>query len=247
MYPATYLWRALPRRQAGYYTAFFWGNDDGNGTLDTFFWVPGAKKEHAAPGSGVAGKLPTSRWKPGRYADSYYGAHPYPTRPPLGEDHLWEIAADREDSVNGEVKYGCWHTQAFMAWSDWRGKHHEFLFDLPHTDACHRVSYSLDRSYGERMPPAPALTWGDAPWAPGKEVWNGVLRGIQIYSAHLTLEEILTELDQPLSTRKGSDHIWYLNLNPTPEDISDKSGRGHHPEWVGEERPSRWSSSGVST
>eukprot|EP00216_Chloropicon_sp_CCMP2111_P002248 CAMPEP_0198243412 /NCGR_PEP_ID=MMETSP1446-20131203/27569_1 /TAXON_ID=1461542 ORGANISM="Unidentified sp, Strain CCMP2111" /NCGR_SAMPLE_ID=MMETSP1446 /ASSEMBLY_ACC=CAM_ASM_001112 /LENGTH=88 /DNA_ID=CAMNT_0043927221 /DNA_START=417 /DNA_END=680 /DNA_ORIENTATION=+ len=27
----TYIWRALPRRQAGYYTAFFWGNDDGVG------------------------------------------------------------------------------------------------------------------------------------------------------------------------------------------------------------------------
>ena len=27
----TYIWRAYPRQQAGYYTAFFWGNDDGQG------------------------------------------------------------------------------------------------------------------------------------------------------------------------------------------------------------------------
>ena len=29
----TYVWRAYPRRQAGYYTAFFWGNDDGRNDL----------------------------------------------------------------------------------------------------------------------------------------------------------------------------------------------------------------------
>ena len=35
----TYIWRAYPRRQAGYYTAFFWGNDDGKNSLDTFLWT----------------------------------------------------------------------------------------------------------------------------------------------------------------------------------------------------------------
>src|SRR5690349_12977765 len=40
IYPATYLWWARPRRQAGYYTAFFWGNDDGQGDLRTFLWTP---------------------------------------------------------------------------------------------------------------------------------------------------------------------------------------------------------------
>jgi hypothetical protein len=27
IYPATYIWRVFPRYQAGFYTAFFWGND----------------------------------------------------------------------------------------------------------------------------------------------------------------------------------------------------------------------------
>lgn len=239
MYPATYLWRALPRRQRGYYTAFFWGNDDGKGTLDTFFWAS-AQGSGQNPAPVGKGRLETSRWGPGRIADSYYGAHPYPNVPPDGEQHQWEISADREDAVNGAVNYGSWHTQAFTAWSDWFGKHHEFLWDLPHVDACHKVAFSVDRGYGERPPPSPTLTWGDAPWAPGKEVWSGVLRGIQIYSTRLSIEEIVAELERPISTAAGARHVWYLNLDPTPEDIADKSGRGNHPEWVGPERPTLW-------
>ena len=34
---------------------------------------------------------------------------------------------------------------------------------------------------------------------------------------------------------------WYLNMNPSPSDISDKSGRGNNPAWVGTERPTLWS------
>jgi hypothetical protein len=216
MYPATYLWRALPRRQPGYYTAFFWGNDDGKGTLDTFLWAPG------------------------RVADSYYGAHPYPDARPLGDTHQWEISIEQEDTVNGAVDHGRWHTQAFTAWADLLGKHHEFHWDLPLRDTCRMVEHRADRSWGDRRPPVPALTWGDAPWAPGKEVWSGVLRGLQIYSARLSAEEIGAELERPLSTPEGARSIWYLNLDPVPGDIADRSGRNHHPEWVGDERPGLW-------
>jgi len=215
IYPATYIWRAYPRRQSGYYTAFFWGNDDGRGTLETFLWDGGG-------------------------ADSYYGAHPYPDDPPDGSTHKWEISVVQDDFVNGAVVYDRWYTQALRVWGDNAGKHHEFYWDLPRTDFDHRVSHTAPTSWGEQMPPAPALTWGDAPWQPGKEVWNGVLSGIQIYSALLSLDEIEAEIADPLSTPKGQASIWYLNLNPTPNDISDQSGRGHDPEWVGTERPSLW-------
>jgi hypothetical protein len=33
----TYIWRAYPRQQDSYYTAFFWGNDDGQNNLNTFY------------------------------------------------------------------------------------------------------------------------------------------------------------------------------------------------------------------
>lgn len=212
----TYIWHALVRQQAGYYTAFFWGNDDGLNDLRTFLWADG-----------------------GRAADSYYGAHPYPQVPPKGSTHNWEVSVEQNDYVNGAVQYGRWHTQALRVWADAQGrKHHEFYWDLPNVDAAHRVDRVSGPTWGNRNPPAPALTWGDAPWAPGNEVWSGVLRGIQIYDTALSLPDILSELGTPGSTAAGQNALWYLNLNPTPGDISDKSGRGHHPAWVGSQRPS---------
>ena len=214
IYPATYIWRVYPKRQSGYFTAFFWGNDDGQGTLDTFEWKS-------------------------NNADTYYGAHPYP-RAGDKTQHDWEISIEADDYVNGAVVYDRWYTQALRVWADANGKHHEFYWDLPNTDASHRVTHTAPTSWGNVNPPVPALTWGDAPWNPGEEVWNGMLRGIQIYSTDLSVSEILSEADSPLSTTSGKASIWYLNLNPTPTDITDKSGAGHHPAWVGPERPSLW-------
>lgn len=210
----TYIWRAYPRQQSGYYTAFFWGNDDGQGNICTFRWVGNCDS-----------------------VDTYYGAHPYPryTNTSL---HDWEISIEGSDIVNGQVVYDRWYTQALRVWSDGSGKHHEFYWDLPNTDDSHRVTVILSpTSWGNTNPPHPALTWGDAPWNPGNEVWNGILRGIQIYSSNLSVADILSEVATPLSTPAGASNIWYMNLNPTPNDISDKSGKGHHPSWVGNERP----------
>lgn len=208
----TYIWRAYPRQQSGYYTAFFWGNDNGGDFNENFLWNNGS-------------------------SDTFYGAHPYPDTQPNGSTHKWEIAAQGNDFVNGTVVYNRWYTQALRVWSDASGKHHEFYWDLPNTDPSHQVIVNLPASYGNLNPPVPALTWGDAPWNPSAEVWNGILRGIQIYTSKLSLPDILNEIASPTSTAAGINSIWYLNLNPTPTDIADKSGKGHNPEWVGNQRP----------
>lgn len=218
IYPATYIWRVYPRRQKGYYTAFFWGNDDGQDDLRTFVWTPDGK------------------------ADSYYGAHPYPQPAPLGEDHRWEISILQRDLLGEPVAYDRWYTQGFRVWADRMGKHHEFFWNLPYTYGANCLKFTAPATWGNALPPSPALTWGDAPWAPGKEVWNGLLGGIQIYSACLSVQDMLTEATRPRTTALGRNHIWYENLAPQPDDISDKSGSGHHPEWVGSERPSLWKS-----
>jgi len=215
IYPATYIWRYYPRSQASYYTTFFWGND---------------------------GEF---RWDGGK-SNTYYGAHPYPYPAPhfVPPDQIgpryWEISVGGLDVLSKTpVEYNRWHTQALRVWSDWFGrKHHEFYWDLPDTTKV--IRHTESSQYGNKNPPAPALTFGDAPWNPSNEIMDGVLRGIQVYADKLELSDILEESAKPLSTNAGVASVWYMNLNPTPTDISDKSGRGHQPEWVGPERPRLW-------
>jgi hypothetical protein len=215
IYPATYIWRLNPRSQPEYYTTFFWGNDG------EFFWDNG-------------------------FANTTYGAHPYPnpspnnvSRPEDVGPRFWEIAVAGKDVLSPtEVEYNRWHTQALRVWSDSSGKHHEFYWDLPDTSRV--IRDDEPDSYGNKSPPSPALTWGDAPWNPSKEIMLGVIRGIQIYSAQMSLADVLAESTMPLSTSAGIANVWYLNMNPTPTDISDKSGAGHDPQWVGPERPLLW-------
>lgn len=210
MYPATYIWRVNLRRQAGYYTTFFWG-----------------------PNGPFTG-------------ESYFGCHPYPdgNPKPTSRSHKWELSIDRDDLVvdaNGHdtrVEYGSWKLQALRVQETDRGKVHEFFWNLPDTTKV--IRGIMPREYGAIAPENPALTFGDAPWALGGERLSGVLRGIQLYTSALTLPDLLTESKEPLSTSAGAASVWYVNRDPVPEDISDKSGRGHHPAWVGPAKAGRW-------
>ena len=94
-----------------------------------------------------------------------------------------------------------WYTQAFVVWEDGTGQeHHEYYWDLPNTDAAHKAFRVSPASWGEQNPPSPALNWGDAPWNPGNEVYDGVLRGIRIYNTALSEQDMLSESNNPLST-----------------------------------------------
>lgn len=210
MYPASYVWRVNLRRQAGYYTTFFRG-----------------------PNGDFTGR-------------AYYGCHPYPdgNPKPASRAHKWELSIDREDFVSDvhghstQVEYDIWKTQAMRAFRDGKNLVHEFYWDLPDTTKV--IRQTLPESYGAPGPEDPALTFGDAPWAIGAERLSGILRGIQLYSQALPLPVLAAEAESPLSTPLGAAHIWYLNANPTPDDISDKSGRGHHPAWAGPVKAGLW-------
>jgi hypothetical protein len=176
--------------------------------------------------------------------DDYYGAHPYPDTGATGRTHKWEISAYGRDYVkdqNGnstQLGYNVWRKQALRVWDDGTYKVHDFFWDVPNMNRLIRVK--LHRGYGTSIPFTPALTFGDAPWNLRNERLSGVLRGIQIYSTQLKMADIQAEVNAPLSTSVGRASIWYLNLNPTPSDISDKSGKGHHPVWTSSARPSLW-------
>lgn len=217
----TYVFKVRPKQQTGYYTTFFWGNDDGIGFIDTFTWHNGN-------------------------ADTYYGMHPYPRGldASIGTVHDWEVSVQSIDPVNGLVVKDVWYTQVVRVWADDSGKHHEFFWDWPNQDAGHKVVHVSPTSYGVLNPPSPALTFGDAPWHPGQELCSCTLRGIQIYNNLLSLADVQSEISSPQSTAQGIASIWYKNINPTPTDISDKSGAGHHPVWVGSNRPTLYDNGG---
>jgi hypothetical protein len=163
---------------------------------------------------------------------TYYGFHPYPDWE-TDYTHYWEIATPPgRDIVSAEhVVYDRWYTQVAVSRTAGDDTETEFYWDWPDPT---RVVRHIGRVVDD--PPNPVLVVGDAPWNPGNEVWNGVLRGFQFYESALTLDEIASEIASPGSVRSP----WYLNLNPKPEDITDSSGRGNHPAWVGSERPALW-------
>ena len=202
-YPATYIWRAYPRQQAGYYTSFFHANNSSNFN--------------------------------NQY--QYYGFHPYPEPPPpLQGTEKWEISVDGGNDITGDpVVFDRWYLQVAVVYKDGSGTHHTYYWDWP--DTTHKIVW--DGSLYAAAP-NPAIMVGDNPWNPGAEVYDGVMRGFQFYDVALTPSQIAQEIAAPGSVRQP----WYLNLNPTPTDISDKSGNGHHPSWVGSARPTLWTGTG---
>ena len=218
IYDATYIFKVYPRKKTTgatrYYTTFFWGNDG------TFTW------DHSN-------------------ANTYYGAHPYPVPASAGPGQ-WEISVYANDFVTGtEVQWDRWYTQAFRAWRESPSiTHHEFYWDWPNMTKV--ISYTVnDSTWARTTPPTPAIFMGQGPnvggvsWGgyAGWEEFNGIIRGIQFYSGLLSLPEIQAEINAPASTTTGQNLIWYLNPNPTPTDVLDTSGRGHHPSWNGSGRP----------
>ena len=164
--------------------------------------------------------------------NTYYGFHPYPDWN-TSRQLFWEIAAPGGDFVgDAHVAYDRWYIQVAVCMRSGGKTVEEFYWDWPDTT---KVVRHTGEQYGD--PPVPVLVVGDAPWNPGHEVWDGVLRGFQFYDTALSADDIAKEIVSPGAVRNP----WYLNLDPTPEDISDKSGNGHHPTWVGIERPALWS------
>lgn len=233
IYDATYIFKVFPRAaktgpHPRYWTTFFWGNN-GNFTWDN------------------------------SNANTYYGAHPYPFDGYTSNSgQNWEISVYGGDyppnipNNGAEVSpWGRWYTQAFRALRiDSAKVRHEFYYDLPDTSKLIVTEFS-DANWAKKNPPYPAIVVGQAPdqngpppapLSSGKASWggysgweefNGMIRGLQIYSGKLSLTEIQAEISSPMATTTGRSLIWYLNLNPRPEDVSDKKNQGspNNPIW----------------
>lgn len=229
----TYIWKYRPRQQDGYYVTMWYSRADG------FF----------NEGSPVY--------------DAYYGGHPYPYPPRGGSDnpnHVWELAGMEDgrdtlgtggsdnDATSKNLVTDVWYTQALRITVNSNGtKTARFYIDLPSTASQDYIEYTSTSDYGDRTPRSPAITFGDSPWYPQHqhERMSGVIRHIKIIAKSLSDADILAEAGaENLVTADGQNNIWYMNINPTPDDISDKSGSGHNPAWASAARASLYSDSG---
>jgi hypothetical protein len=217
-FPATYIWKFRPDQQTGYYTTFFHGPD----------------------GTSLGECFPAG-------TDGYYGCHPYPPGGSSGTTHKWEVACEANDFQSTEdVVKDVWYTQAAIV-QEIAGNELQidFYWDLA-TSSSFLQTRQTANDYALTFPPSngsPCLTFGCAPWQPNVEMLSGVLRGLQIYSAALSVAQVQARMDLTSDTAVVSANpgsLWYCNLNPTPSDIADKSGAGHHPAWHNANRPTLW-------
>lgn len=208
---ATYIWKYKPRQQTGYYVTMWWSN---NGS---FLWDGGG-------------------------SNTYYGGHPYPPGGWSGTVHNWEIAGGDSGSdtiltlagTSRTVVKDVWYTQALRVIVNGDGsKTIRFYIDLPNLANTDIIQKSVLSTWGETNPPSPALTFGDSPWYASfqHERLSGVLRGLKVFNRGLSEAELLVEA---ASDAISAANIWYANPNPTPDDITDKSGQGHHFSWADE-------------
>jgi hypothetical protein len=234
IYDATYIFRVYPKgpktgSNPHYWTTFFWGN------YGDFGW-------------GSAG--------------TFYGAHPYPFHtPPTAANQEWEISVHFSDTEGPSVTWNRWYTQVFRAWRESASiTHHEFIYDwdlfVSSSGASGYFTQSInDSGWAASNPPTPSIVVGEAPpndantasWGgyTGREQFKGIILGLQFYDALIgtssgtptiaNTANVASELASPGSTRAP----WYLNLNPTPSDVTDKSGNGHHPSFPAS-LPSLW-------
>lgn len=242
-----------PGTRTGYYTTFFWGN---NGRFD---WISPSNGDmfyggHPYPaGNGgppcgtVAGTTSASAGDAAAWE--------------LTMDFKDCVNDGCGDFNAPEVQWDRFFQQAFRVTRvDAQTTIHEFYFDWDPTwtaatvPACASVPARcltqtiVSTTWATQTPPHPAIVMGQAPdfggvgsstvsWGgyPAWEEFNGVIRGIQIYSSELSLADIVSEIALPQSSAAGNASIWYLNLNPTPTDVTDKKvgGTPHNPLWDG--------------
>ena len=189
----------------------------------------------------------------------FYGFTNYPTLPrSTSTDHEFEIstcdsdctgAQDWTTTVDGPphaVVDEKWYTQGGVAIKNGdNSKTQIFYVDLPSTDDADVLIHENDIGYADTPPPDECMTIGDAPWMRAfdgsdgqidkNESLQGIFRGLKIFDVALSEEDMLTEAenldDNSTHSTGGSGHLWFSNVDMTPDDISDKSGNGNDPTW----------------
>lgn len=212
----TYIWEYQPAQQTGYYVTFWWSNDG------SFLWKSGS-------------------------SDTYVGAHPYPQNSSsTGTSHWWELAgmdsgADWTDTLAGTKKVvvkGVKYLQAVRIIVNPDGsKTGRFYTSLPSLAAADIIQGTASASWGETMPPNPALTLGDSPWYAsfGHERMSGIIGRIKIVAKCLSEADLLLEAANmnALVTPDAQASIWWGKKTfDSVDDLTCDYGTGRTFAWA---------------
>jgi hypothetical protein len=195
-----------------------------------------------------------------------YGTHPYPTTGTVNSDgqslggtgstgmvHYYEIAglgasdfiASPGPGPTYPVIKDVWVTQARTCEVVGIQVRHRYWPDVSEPSAfIEQLTAKSGVDAAQAVSVNAVFTIGGSPWT-GDGTVNGespasVLRGFAFFDAALAINDIQAEAasdgDAP-ATNAGAQSVWYINKNPTPTDVGDKSGAGHSPVWANTQRP----------
>lgn len=246
----TAIWRYNPAQQTGYY-ALAWHSPN------TGVWDDGAYSLGTHPYPATDCVTNTISGSEGKETTGSGGS---------GTTHCWEIAGAGEPkdwllpgSLAGGTGYTVvkskWYTQvrrSHLATSGECNGLYESLYIPDYDNHPTQVVRHCQASIGSDQG-APAFYFGGSDWRNGipsagqnDETSSGKLRGIQLYGvalsdADIAIEAANTNSNSP-QTVAGILNVWYMNQNPIPSDVTDKSSAGHNPTWANASRPAQWDS-----
>jgi hypothetical protein len=237
----TAIWRYLPFQQTGYYALCWHSPNTGAFDSGAYSWGchpwPAFDNTVDANGYGLTG------------AGSVGVLH-YHESAISGSDALRSVGESPGVLVD---KRTTWFTQVrkcrLMTSGPQNGNYEEtFIPDL-YGNPSFKIQRYVTSITGAGS--TPAFYFGGSDWqtdhpaaTQNDETPAGILTGIQLYGDYLSDADHATEAANrdinAAQTSAGQTALWYINQNPTPNDVTDKKtgGTAHNPRWVNAFRPS---------
>ena len=229
-YPHTAIWRVNYSQQTGYY-AVTWHADIANSFDPTSYFQFGA---HPYPSDGtysaVTGEAQSNGDSTVHYMES------------AGNPNKDVIALPMEPAF--QITKGVWYTQARVAYQSGTDIIHRTYPDVDNNPSKY-IEVTVTKSSvdtDETAATSPVFYFGASHWQAGvpsagqnDETISGILRGMRLFDTNLSITDIQAESaaigDDTAASSAGQANTWYINDNPTPTDVTDKSGSGHNPLW----------------
>lgn len=167
-----------------------------------------------------------------------------------GHDYLASPGGSSVRLIDGQ-----WYRRAATIGPSGANTRHRYYFDLA-TGTSQLIEQTVATASIPAGGASAAWYWGTSDWRSGSggagtndETPNGVQRafvvvsGVELTAAQVAAISVLETDAQVLSWFAANGllaNLWFLNMNPTPSDITDKSGNGHDMTWPNANRPTLW-------